>query len=79
MNLRNKFLELRFCMCEDESQIDNFVHVADDFAIGFAEWCTKYRDKNRNVDGEMLHAKSKYDETYLTKELLEMYKKEQKL
>lgn len=53
--------------------------VADDFAICFAEWCTKYRDKNRNVNGEMLHAKSKYDETYLTKELLEMYKKEQKL
>jgi hypothetical protein len=79
MNLRNKFLELRFCMCEDESQIDNFVDAADDFAIGFAEWCTKYRDKNRNVNGEMLHAKSKYDETYLTKELLEMYKKEQKL
>lgn len=57
----------------------NLEDVADDFAIGFAEWCTKYRDKNRNVNGEMLHAKSKYDETYLTKELLEMYKKEQKL
>ncbi len=53
--------------------------IADDFAIEFAEWCTKYRDKNRNVDGEMLHAKSKYDETYLTKELLEMYKKEKGL
>ena len=53
--------------------------IADDFAICFAEWCTKYRDKNRNVNGEMLHAKSKYDETYLTKELLEMYKNEQKL
>lgn len=53
--------------------------VADNFAIGFAEWCTKYRDKNRNVNGEMLHAKSKYDETYLTKELLEMYKKENRL
>ena len=53
--------------------------IAEDFAIGFAEWCTKYRDKNRNVNGEMLHAKSKYDETYLTKELLEMYKKEKGL
>ena len=62
-----------------DEQSTQCVDVADDFAIGFAEWCTKYRDKNRNVDGEMLHAKSKYDETYLTKELLEMYKKEQKL
>lgn len=57
----------------------NLEYIADDFAICFSEWCTKYRDKNRNVNGEMLHAKSKYDETYLTKELLEMYKKEQKL
>ena len=38
MKLRNKFLELKFCICEDESQIDNFVDVAEDFAIGFAEW-----------------------------------------
>ena len=50
--------------------------IAEEFAIGFAEWCTRYHDKNRNVNGEMLHAKSKYDETYLTKELLEIYKKE---
>lgn len=50
--------------------------IAEDFAIGFAEWCTKYHDKNRNVNGEMLHAKSKYDDTYLTKELIEIYKKE---
>jgi len=54
----------------------NLEYVADNFAIGFAEWCTRYHDKNRNVNGEMLHAKSKYDETYLTKELLEIYKKE---
>ena len=59
--------------------VSESVKIADDFAIGFAEWCTKYRDKNRNVNGEMLHAKSKYDETYLTKELLEIYKKEKGL
>jgi len=49
--------------------------IADEFAIGFAEFCSKYRDKNRNIYGEMLHAKSKYDDTYTTKELLEIYKK----
>ena len=74
MTLKEKFENIKFSFPADESE-----KIADNFAIGFAEWCTKYRDKNRNVDGEMLHAKSKYDETYLTKELLEMYKKEQKL
>ena len=54
---------------------DRCEEVADEFAVGFAEWCVKYRDKNRNVNGEMLHAKSKYDESYTTKDLLEIYKK----
>ena len=53
--------------------------IADEFAIEFAEWCTKYHDKNRNTFGKMLHAKSKYDDTYTTKELLEIYKKEKGL
>lgn len=53
--------------------------IADDYAIEFSEWCTYYRDKNRNVYGDMLHAKSKYDETYTTKELLEIFKKEKGL
>jgi len=51
----------------------------DDFAIGFAEWSSFYREKNRNHKLDMLHSKSKYDESYTTKELLEIYKKEQKL
>lgn len=78
MTLKEKFnnLDTESIFYHDS---DNCEQIAEDFAIGFAEWCTKYRDKNRNVNGEMLHAKSKYDETYLTKELLEMYKKEQKL
>jgi hypothetical protein len=45
----------------------------------FTEWCVKYRDKNKNVNGEMLHSISKYDDTYLTKELLEIFKKEKGL
>lgn len=66
MNIRNKFLELRFCICEDESQIDNFVDVADDFAIGFAEWLLKFdnlKDENK----------------YIIEQLLEIYKKENRL
>ena len=53
--------------------------IADDYAIEFAEWCVKYRDKNKNINGEMLHSISKYDDTYLTKELLEIFKKEKNL
>ena len=58
---------------------ENFEQIADEFAIEFSEWCTYYRDKNRNVYGDMLHAKSKYDDTYTTKELLEIFKKEKGL
>lgn len=49
---------------------------ANEFAIEFAEWCIYYREKNRNIYGQILHSLSKYDETYTTKELLEIYKKE---
>ena len=51
----------------------------DDFAIGFAEWLIKYPDKGRNFHGEIVHAKGRVGETYLTKELLEIYKKEKGL
>lgn len=53
--------------------------IAEEFAIGFAEFCSKYNDKNRNVYRDILHAKSKYDEAYTTKELLEIHKKEKGL
>jgi hypothetical protein len=53
--------------------------ISDDYAIEFSDFCAKYRDKNRNAYGDMLHAKSKYDESYTTKELLEIYKNEKGL
>lgn len=59
-----------------EFKIEDFIKIAEDFAIDFSEFCASYLDKNRNHLGEMLHAKSKYDDTYTTKELLEIYKKE---
>jgi len=39
----------------------------------FAEYVATYPDKNRNVNGEMLHAKSKYDGAERTIDLLEQY------
>jgi ssDNA-binding Zn-finger/Zn-ribbon topoisomerase 1 len=39
--------------------------------IAFAEFIAKYPDKNKNVSGEMLHAKSKYDGSERTIDLLQ--------
>ena len=64
---------------EAERFARQFEKIADEFAIEFAEWCAFYIYKSRNVIGDMLHAKSKYDDTYITKELLEIYKKEKGL
>jgi len=43
--------------------------------IRFAEFVATHPDKNRNVYGEMLHAKSKYDGAERTIDLLEQFKK----
>ena len=43
--------------------------------ISFAEFVATYPDKNRNANGEMLHAKSKYDGAERTIDLLKQYKK----
>jgi len=40
----------------------------------FAEFVSSYPDKNRNVNGEMLHAKSKYDGAERTIDLLEIFR-----
>ena len=43
----------------------------------FDEWLDDYYPyRNRNYKKEILYAKSKYDETYLESELLEIYKEE---
>jgi len=49
-------------------------HDYAEFAIKFSEYCALYSYKNRNMYGEMLHAPTKYDDLYTTKELLEKFK-----
>lgn len=48
--------------------------------IAFAEFIATYPDKNRNINGQILHAKSKYDGAERTIDLLqewiEQFKKE---
>ena len=41
--------------------------------IKFAEFVTTYPDKNKNVNGEILHAKSKYDGAERTIDLLQIW------
>jgi hypothetical protein len=41
--------------------------------INFAEFVATYPDKNVNINGEMLHAKSKYDGAERTIDLLKEY------
>jgi len=41
--------------------------------ISFAEFVTTYTDKNRNVHGQMLHAKSRYDSAERTIDLLNIW------
>ena len=41
--------------------------------INFAEFVATYPDKNININGEMLHAKSKYDGAERTIDLLKEY------
>jgi hypothetical protein len=42
--------------------------------IKFAEFVATYPDKNKNAEGDMLHAKSKYDSTKTTLDLLQDFK-----
>ena len=42
----------------------------------FAEYVATYPDKNVNVNGDMLHAKSKYDGAERTIDLLEIFKRD---
>lgn len=82
MTLKEKLRQsLTGHLSDEKTEVDVNIaeKIAEDFAIEFAEWTSFYRDKNRNVYGNMLHAKSKYDDTYTTKELLEIFKKEKGL
>jgi hypothetical protein len=47
--------------------------LTSEIAVKFAEWLSKYPDKNRNIYGEILHAKSKYDGADTTKNLFKIF------
>ena len=90
MTLKEKFKVLNCTDCDmpycdtkctllSTRELETLEKIAEEFAVGFSEFCSKYRYKNRNFYEDMLHATSKYDDAYTTKELLEIYKKEKGL
>jgi hypothetical protein len=73
------FEEIKPCICRDEV-CDLLYELRDELTakhkeemIAFAEFVAKYRDKNRNANNEMLHAKSKYDGAERTVDLLDEF------
>ena len=55
--------------------IEQAIEMEKEQQIKFAEFVATYPDKNKNADGEMLHAKSKYDGAERTIDLLKEYYK----
>ena len=55
-----------------QSEQDKNKYSEEDM-ISFAEFVATYTDKNRNVHGQMLHAKSKYDGAERTVDLFEIW------
>ena len=59
---------------EWQEQIEQAKAMEKEQMCSFAEFVATYPDKNKNVNGEMLHAKSKYDGAERTIDLLETFK-----
>ena len=78
MTLKEKFRMAN--MVDNGSTIlEKYQVIADEFAIGFTEWCTEYKRIGRNGVGDMQYSKDDYDFAYTMEELLEIYKKEKGL
>ena len=60
----------------NKSDIDQAREMEKEQMVAFAEFVATYPDKNININGEMLHAKSKYDGAERTVDLLETFKSE---
>jgi hypothetical protein len=54
-----------------KNKAEQLLEKEEEDMIEFAEWIAKYPDKNKNVNREMLHAKSKYDSSERTIDLLQ--------
>jgi hypothetical protein len=78
MTLKEKFKEILTAfwinVWEDECE-----KVADEFAIGFAEWLTNEKSEYSILYGNQEKRFATFEEDYTPKELLEIYKKKSNL
>jgi hypothetical protein len=89
MTLKEKFEEikivvedrnLRLQYIDEKNNCINLCEkIADDFAIGFAEWITSEKSKYSILYGNQEKRFATFEEDYTPKELLEIYKKEKGL
>jgi len=70
MTLKKQFQTLFNNTVVNENRVDKSVKIADEFAIGFAEWMAKEY---------WLNSSGKFRKEQTHKELLEIYKKEKGL
>ena len=73
--LENKITQLEYGI-KKLRLVEQAKEMEKEQMIGFAEFVATYHDKNKNVHGDMLHAKSKYDGAERTIDLLETFKSE---
>ena len=62
-----------FCYDSTQKIIEQAKAMEKEQQIKFAEFVASYPNKNKNANGEMLHAKSKYDGAERTIDLFEQY------
>jgi hypothetical protein len=86
MTLKEKFTEILYKQSQDDSEclrirfenidkvIDSQQKIADEFAIGFAEWLSMFTQEFE--DGDLRYWNKDRWERKSIKELLEIYKKE---
>ena len=82
MTLQEKFQEEPVVVYQESFILTNqsaeqLVEIAEEFAIGFAEWCVVYCNPIFPNKNEWIHNKTK--KAFATQELLEIYKKEKGL
>lgn len=91
MTLKEKFLPKMYCfmgsgmlinLYDEKVAEDNAKEcevIADDFAIGFAEWFTNEQSPYSIMNGNQEKRFSDFRKDYTIKELLEIYKKDKGL
>ena len=79
MTLKEQFENAPKIYNQNLESFTDYTSIADDFAIGFAEWFTNEQSPYSIVSGNQEERFSDFRKKYTAKELLEIYKKEKGL